>query len=281
MENNVYGGGASTQNSQAYNNNSYKDPLEHYSERVSKGNSNPQSQGSFLDTFILHGQVQACESELQFLNSNKSDQGGTSVGISDSKLRFLVIKSHGIFQVAFWSIILNFILFSIFFLYVNQIGAFLLSTALLFHAFFPAYIIYGMKRFVGGEKFTKKFYLKMMNLWRFFEITYLCILFGVIYLTTLDWNVAFVKIVTWLASIKFIGPILAKLFMKIEPLSLHLLFQVYGLILLVGIIGYLIMIYRRRNTASKEQEDIKFEHDKETLRAIQIARIKAGKARRK
>ena len=271
-----HAGGYGTQASQAYNNNNYRDPLEHYSESKNSA-SGSKSNFSFLDTFILHGQVQSYESELQFLNSNKSDQGGTSVGISDSKLRFLVIKSQGIVFVSFWSMFLNFIAFALLFINFSQLFAVVISALMLMHAFFPAYIIYAMKRFVIGEKFTKKFYKKMLNVWRFFEFMYLSFFGVVLYLQQLDWVVVRKEIIEYFLSIKIIGKLIAVYFSKIPVESLSLMFEVYGLVMLVGIIGYLIMAYLRNKEGVKEQEKILFDHSRETLRPIQLCRIAAGK----
>lgn len=73
--------------------------------------------------------------ELQYLNATKSDHGGTSVGVSDAKLRFLGLKSYGIINVAFISLVLNLLIFFILPI-AGQLLAFIFSLIMFIHVLF-------------------------------------------------------------------------------------------------------------------------------------------------
>ncbi|AXH16421.1 hypothetical protein CP985_03485 [Malaciobacter mytili LMG 24559] len=261
------------QHSAAHNNNSSaKDPLDYFYSKDSKS-----SNGSFKN-FCFHEQIQDCEMELQYLHSNKSDFGGTTVGVSDSKMRFLGIKSYGIINNSIISIILNFIVFSFLFLEVSQLLAIICSILMLIHVLFPGYIAYGMKRFTNEKgKFTYRYYKKILNIWHTFEFIYLSILLTFIYLCTIN---VYQIITDYMVSIQH-RTILHKVFniflSRIDLTQINTLIEVFTLSLLIGLFGYLVMIIRRTKYSEKIRKEIEFEHLKETRRPAELARIKAGK----
>lgn len=267
-------GGVNIQSSAANTSHQIKDPLDHIRERESK----KEGMG-FWHKFIFHEEIQAAEAELQFLNSVKSDKGGTSVGISDARLRFLAFKSHGIIRMSILSLLFSTFCFIGLFFFVSQLAAVSISIFIMFHTFFPAYIVYGMKRFIDGERFTKPFYTKILTIWRVFEVIYLLFTALIVYLSKINWFGVIEHLKNYQIKLKVFKKILVQLLDKLQPEQISLMFSVYGMILLIGIIGYLLIIYKRIKWAKNLQRDISFEHSKEIKRPAQLARIKSGKIR--
>lgn len=267
-------GGVNIQSNAAHNSHQVKDPLDHIREKDSK------KEGlGFWHRFIFHEEIQAAEAELQYLNSTKSDKGGTSVGISDARLRFLALKSHGIIKMSFISLCICSFSFVGLYFFVSQLAAVLVSLFILFHTFFPAYIVYGMERFVDGDRFTKPFFTKIRTIWRVFEFTYLMFTVAIIYLSKVNWNMLFENIKNYEMKLKLFKKVMVYVLQKFQPEQIAMMFSVYGMVLLLGIVGYLLVSYKRAKWARKIQNEIIFEHSKEIKRPAQLARIKSGKVR--
>lgn len=274
---NSYGG--ISQHSAAHNSHNtqdFKDPLDYLKDEKHKKDS---ENIGFWHRFLFHEEINSREKELQFLNSGKSDKGGTSVGISDANLRFLALKSHGIIRMSMLSLFFSIGSFFGLFIFMNQLTAVIVSALILVHTFFPGYIIYGMQRFVDGDKFTKPFFQKFITVWRVFEILYVCFTAGVIYLSRFDWNLFIDYVKSYQIKTKIFKKIVLVILDKFHPEQLVLMLSVYGMILLLGILLYLVVMYKRIKWAKKIQKSIKFEHLKEVKRPAQLARIKSGKVR--
>lgn len=276
MDNNSaasFSGAQNTQFSQAQGNNGSKDPLDYYYKNGDSGKDGP----SFWGTFIFHDQVQDTEMELQYLNATKSDFGGTSVGVSDAKLRFLGIKSYGIIKVSFVSLLLNFIIFAILFNFAGQLIGFVFSLVMFIHVFFPGHVIYGMKRFTTKNgRFTTKYLKKIKSIWRLFEGTFLLAIGGVAYLSTIDYVAILTSFQAGLTNKIFIK-LASMVTSKVDFKMFQGMFQVYLLVMLIAFLFYIIMAYIRSKKSAIVQKEIEFEHNKEIKRPAELARIRMGK----
>lgn len=268
-----FSGAQGTQFSAAQNHHTVKDPMDfYYKDKGSKTEG-----GGFWTRFIFHEQVQDTEMELQYLNATKSDHGGTSVGVSDAKLRFLGLKSYGIINMSFVSLFLGFILFFVLFNFASQMLAFVFTLLFFIHTLFPAYVIYGMKRFTTNNgKFTTKYFKKIKSIWRIFEFSFVGAIFGVAYLTTINF-VAKYESLKLLVHNKVLLKLMGILTSKINIGQLSGLFSVYLLVMLISFLCYIVVIYIRSKNSLKVQKEIEFEHNKEIRRPAELARIRMGK----
>lgn len=253
------------------------DPFKEYGVGEKKHRAGAKEGGGFLTSFLFHAQVQGYEEELQYLNSNKADLAGTSVGLSDTFLRFLTIRAGTISVTSYISLLIASIAFVSIFILANNIVAYLITTFILLHTFFPGYIIYGMKKYVMGEKFTKKFYRKILSAWHGFEFLYVFNIVIVFFLRKWDWEIVSNKYHSWVES----KTILSKIFQKYVP-SIHLdnipnALDHLLIILLSGFILYSISMFFIDKNSVKEQRDNLFEHDKERLRPAEMAKKDAGR----
>lgn len=268
-----FNGAQHTQFSAAQNHHTVKDPLDYYY-KDKGGNS---ENGGFWKRFIFHEQVQDTEMELQYLNATKSDHGGTSVGVSDAKLRFLGLKSYGIINVAFISLVLNLLIFFILFNFAGQLLAFIFSLIMFIHVLFPGYVIYGMKRFTTKKgKFTTKYYQKIKAIWRLFELIFLLSIGAVFYLTTINYSQK-IELLKGMTTNKVFLKLIKITTSKINFEQLQGMFKVYLLIMLITFLVYIIVIYIRKKSSHKVQKEIEFEHNKEIKRPAELARIRMGK----
>lgn len=268
-----FNGAQHTQFSAAQNHHTVKDPLDYYY-KDKGGNS---ENGGFWKRFIFHEQVQDTEMELQYLNATKSDHGGTSVGVSDAKLRFLGLKSYGIINVAFISLVLNILIFFILFNFAGQLLAFIFSLIMFIHVLFPGYVIYGMKRFTTKKgKFTTKYYQKIKAIWRLFELIFLSSIGAVFYLTTINYSQK-IELLKGMTTNKVFLKLIKITTSKINFEQLQGMFKVYLLIMLITFLVYIIVIYIRKKSSHKVQKEIEFEHNKEIKRPAELARIRMGK----
>lgn len=277
MDNNYnassFSGAQNTQFSAAQNHHTVKDPLDYYYKEKGSGSEN----GGFWKRFIFHEQVQDSEMELQYLNATKSDHGGTSVGVSDAKLRFLGLKSYGIINVAFISLLLNFLAFFILFNFAGQLLAFIFSIIMFSHVLFPGFVIYGMKRFTTKKgKFTTKYFQKIKGIWRIFEIAFITSMCAIAYLSTIDYQTKITLLQQTITN-KVLLKLLKMITTKIDFVLIQGMFSVYLLVMLIAFLGYIIMGYIRNKKSIKVQEEIEFEHNKEIKRPAELARIKMGK----
>ena len=268
-----FSGGQNTQFSAAQNHHTVKDPLDYYY----KDKGSKSENGGFWKRFIFHEQVQDSEMELQYLNATKSDHGGTSVGVSDAKLRFLGLKSYGIINIAFISLFLNFVVFFVLFNFAGQLLAFIFSLIMFSHVLFPGYVIYGMKRFTTKKgKFTTKYFYKIKGIWKIFEIIFLSLIGLVTYLTTIDFAIKLALLQQSISN-KVALKLLKIVTSKINFDLLQGMFKVYLLIMLIALLVYIVMAYLRNKSSIKVQSEIEFEHNKEVKRPAELARIKMGK----
>lgn len=268
-----FSGGQNTQFSAAQNHHTVKDPLDYYY----KDKGSKSENGGFWKRFIFHEQVQDSEMELQYLNATKSDHGGTSVGVSDAKLRFLGLKSYGIINIAFISLFLNFLVFFVLFNFAGQLLAFIFSLIMFSHVLFPGYVIYGMKRFTTKKgKFTTKYFYKIKGIWKIFEIIFLSLIGLVTYLTTIDFATKLTLLQQSISN-KVALKLLKIITSKINFDLLQGMFKVYLLIMLIALLVYIVMAYFRNKSSIKIQSEIEFEHNKEVKRPAELARIKMGK----
>lgn len=268
-----FSGGQNTQFSAAQNHHTVKDPLDYYY----KDKGSKSENGGFWKRFIFHEQVQDSEMELQYLNATKSDHGGTSVGVSDAKLRFLGLKSYGIINIAFISLFLNFVVFFVLFNFAGQLLAFIFSLIMFSHVLFPGYVIYGMKRFTTKKgKFTTKYFYKIKGIWKIFEIIFLSLIGLVTYLTTIDFATKLALLQQSISN-KVALKLLKIITSKINFDLLQGMFKVYLLIMLIALLVYIVMAYLRNKSSIKVQSEIEFEHNKEVKRPAELARIKMGK----
>jgi hypothetical protein len=268
-----FNGAQHTQFSAAQNHHTVKDPLDYYYKEKGGNSEN----GGFWKRFIFHEQVQDTEMELQYLNATKSDHGGTSVGVSDAKLRFLGLKSYGIINVAFISLVLNLLIFFILFNFAGQLLAFIFSLIMFIHVLFPGYVIYGMKRFTTKKgKFTTKYYQKIKAIWRLFELIFLTSIGAVFYLTTINYSQK-IELLKEMTTNKVFLKLIKITTSKINFEQLQGMFKVYLLIMLITFLVYIIVIYIRKKSSHKVQKEIEFEHNKEIKRPAELARIRMGK----
>ena len=268
----AFSGAQNTQFSAAQNGNNTKDPLDYYY----KDKQSSEGTG-FWSAFLFHDQVQDAEMELQYLNATKSDFGGTSVGVSDAKLRFLGIKSYGIIKVSFVSLLLNFIIFSVLFLEAGQLLAFVFSLVCFIHVGFPSYVIYGMKKFTTKTgKFTLKYFQKIKGIWRIFEVSYIGIMAGVYYLSKYDFTTKVAQIQAGIEN-KVLLKVYTIITEKINFSAFGEMLQVYLFVMLIALLGYIIVSYNTSKRSVVAQEELEFEHNKEIKRPAELARIKMGK----
>lgn len=268
-----FSGGQNTQFSAAQNHHTVKDPLDYYY----KDKGSKSENGGFWKRFIFHEQVQDSEMELQYLNATKSDHGGTSVGVSDAKLRFLGLKSYGIINIAFISLFLNFVVFFVLFNFAGQLLAFIFSLIMFSHVLFPGYVIYGMKRFTTKKgKFTTKYFYKIKGIWKIFEIIFLSLIGLVTYLTTIDFATKLALLQQSISN-KVALKLLKIITSKINFDLLQGMFKVYLLTMSIALLVYIVMAYLRNKSSIKVHSEIEFEHNKEVKRPAELARIKMGK----
>lgn len=262
-----------TQHSSAHASHS-ADPFANIRRNDSKG-----GEGGYIGDIFFHRQIQRYEEQLQFLNSNKADMAGTSVGISETKLRFMsFIAGHVIF-VSLCSLLVGMIVFALFLQATGQyLIAYLILGIFLSHTFFPGYVVYLMKRHVSSKKFTGRFHKKILSAWHAFELTYILNIVGVYFMSLINWisikEQLLLKIESKTSILnKFYKFVVNKInFESIAPVMEHLTVG-----LLFFFIIYMVLAYITNKRAVVEQEVNTFEHNKERLRPIQLARIKAGK----
>lgn len=261
------------QNFASQQNHNVKDPVDYYMER----DNSKSNEGGGLGSFFLHDQVHACEVELQLLNSAKSDEGGTSVGISDATLRFLAIRSVGIIKTSMISLFGIFLLYFIIFIYINQLIAIAFALFSLSHTLYPGYIVYGMKRFISRKgKFTKPFSNKISNAWRAFEVIYIFTIIALIALLT-RYKIVVTFVEESLNGNKYSSKIYSIFTSKIPLESFNGIYESFLFVMLTSLLIYIFVIKNRTTFAKEERKKINFEHSKETLRPLQLARIKCGK----
>ncbi len=268
------GGGAHSPISAAHT--AAKDPFQGLSKERNSGEKG-SSTGIFGDLF-LHKKVQVFEEQLQHLNSSKADMSSTSVGLSDTKFRFLSIGASTIIITSLLSLVFAMIAFVLIAMFTKEI--LLAGMAFVFiigHSFFPGYIIYGMKKFVNRKTFTFKFYNKMINVWRWFEILYVINIGLLFYIQTLNWNNINNLVIDKISSITILKKVLLPRMSNVNLSDMPYILDSLIVCTLIGLILYMVAMFIVSKSAIKEQVENTYDHDRERLRPAQLARKRAGK----
>jgi len=268
--NNQHSAGHNMRNTHTHEN----DPFKVYG---SDSGANSRKSSGFFMNWLLHKQIQNYEIEIQYLNSSKVDIAGTSVGVSDTRMRFLSLAASGVVLASLFSLLLMFVIFLGSYLYLGTLVAYLLGFAILLHGSFPGYIAYGMKKFVLGEKFTGQFYKKVLGAWHGFEVCYLGFI-GIVYsFSILDWNLFKESLLSKLVGSSTIKQYLFKLVNPLDFSKAELLFEHMVICLLCFFIVYAFSMYLVNKKSSINQKELSFEHAKENKNAFDLARMKAGR----